>query len=363
MSRAGGVSFNIARALQRLLFAESSLYSSQNKERICVRIISAVGNDSAGFEILEGCKKEGIDSSMVVEVDGRSTDTVVVLLDENGDVSASVARVNVVENFVTLDIVMSSLERVNPGDLVVVDGDVSKEVVEGTCRLASRQGCTVLFEPASTSKATKIVNVLDCVHYITPNISELVQIATSLKSHASHCIQSENLDIWFESQHVPNVWRNMQPLVQLILEHGTRCIVVTGGGHGAAMYRLREELQDSTELGGDSVHVLQRPKIQVLYCPARTTNTIISTSGAGDCLVAGMVLSIIKGQEDPMILATGMASAAECLLTEDNVPREFSRTSLQDAQSEFCQNSNMYFFPSTCCCSQCVQRSIIAISQ
>lgn len=119
VSSLGGVCMNVARCLSRLIPKTTKII-----------LVSAVGMDQAGNEIIGQCQKDGIDTRYLMQDSNDRTPKVVVLFDDSGDVSASVADVSLLERVMTPSVVVRCMRDVSDGSMVVVDGDVSQESIE-----------------------------------------------------------------------------------------------------------------------------------------------------------------------------------------------------------------------------------------
>jgi len=128
---AGGVSLNIARVLSKLY----SRFELEGDMKAPIRLCSVIGNDSAGQRILSQCSEDGVARDDIVQIQGGTTATVVIVFNGGGDVISSVADVNIVEKFMTPTFVGMRLRSLDPGDFVVVDGDLSAESIEVRCLL------------------------------------------------------------------------------------------------------------------------------------------------------------------------------------------------------------------------------------
>jgi len=136
--------------------------------------------------------------------------------------------------------------------------------------------------------------------------------------------------------HVPGIFLGLRVQLQIVLEAGVNHIVLTLGSHGAALCSLSSDSRSIT------VH----------HFPALPA-TIQNCSGAGDCLVAGMVFALCQGKSAVAALALGMATAREAVQGKANVPSSLSAAGLE-RQAKLAERGRITFeLPLGCCCARC----------
>lgn len=67
----------------------------------------------------------------------------------------------------------------------------------------------------------------------------------------------------------------------------------------------------------------------MIYCPSLSVDAV-STTGAGDCLVAGAIAGLVYGLALGDAACIGIAAAAKSCGSSDNVPSDLSWDSLVD---------------------------------
>jgi sugar/nucleoside kinase (ribokinase family) len=290
----GGVCSNIARALRAL---------GQDN----VHLVSAVGSDGSGRELMEECSRIGLCTRGILTVKDHRTATVVCLLNSAGEVVYSLADVSILESGLTPAVALHCMDCCEyGGGVVVVDGDLSSEVIKVVCERARTKSCIVIFDPATAGKATRVLSALPYIDYLTPNVEELNEIASQLASPREK-IQPKS---WQEFGSIPLIFLDSLQVVEAILERGTQHVILTAGGDGASIYFRK------------------RSKIRVIYCPVVAGAKIASVNGAGDCLVAGFIRALSLGLRIEDALAMGSACAWEALHTKNNVPESFNDAKL-----------------------------------
>lgn len=204
------------------------------------------------------------------------------------------------------------------------------------CKLAHLKGCKVLFEPVSVGKAGRAKNVLHYLECITPNIDELVSLACGLASSGSNHFEKRGADLPKTS--LCHSFVKLLPCIQLVLEQGTRFVVLTGGVDGAAVFELDES----------------RTEMFCWYCPSLEIS-IVNSSGAGDCLAAGFLSGLLSKLSPRDCLLLGMATAIETLQSPDNVPISICTERLRRSQTSLATKAVFSQFKVPCSCSDCIR--------
>ena len=315
----GGVCMNIARALKHL--------EKQNGgEKVVpeVYLVSAVGDDNHGRDMMALCSREGINTGSVLSVPGERTATVVVIFNSKGDAIQSVVDVSILEKHLRPFIALGAVKN----GICVTDGDLCRDVIETVCREAAQRGCQVVFDPATVSKAPKCISVLKHIDYITPNIDELEEIARAL-------VMDDGIG---HHTHVPDgplIFHKARACVEIVLRRGVKHVLLTAGDQGAGLYSME----------GTQIHVEYSSPIPV--------TSIRSVNGAGDSLVAGFMYALSQGKNGRECLAYGLASAWEALQTESNVPEFPCMTRFKRHVAHVLRSTQTASIGCGCCCSIC----------
>jgi sugar/nucleoside kinase (ribokinase family) len=147
------------------------------------------------------------------------------------------------------------------------------------------------------------MDVLSLVDFISPNMAELEAMARAALLKHNLCLTntSQLLD-----RSVPKELQKARPWLQILLQQcSVGNIIVTLGAAGAAVCTLSSDKQ----------------YIDIHHAPALPVDRIENTSGAGDCLVAGMMHSLLEKRNNHTdALAAGIAAARQAICSEYNVP-------------------------------------------
>lgn len=152
----GGVARNIAENLARL------------GDR--VHLISVVGRDALGDNLVEHTSKAGVHMEHVARTD-RPTGTYTAVLDSNGELVIAIADMDAVRELGPAQL-HAARDLLASAAVVVIDGNVTREAFEQALDLTA--GVHVVVEPVSVPKAAALRHSLDeRVFAITPGRDEL----------------------------------------------------------------------------------------------------------------------------------------------------------------------------------------------
>lgn len=252
--RPGGVGRNIAHNL-RLLGAEVSL-------------ISAVGEDAFGRELLASCEALGMDVSMMQIRPRERSSTYLYVNDEAGDMLLAVSDMDIVDR-ISPAALEPLLQRLKGFDALVLDANLS----EASLRfLAERTDMPLYADAVSAAKAPRLLPILPRLAALKPNRLE----AEALTGETDP-------------------------------ERAARALLAAGVGR--VFLTLGEKGMMAAQ--GEELVYLPRRKVKVL-----------STTGAGDAATAAMVWSGMQGFElERAARFSQLAGATTCECLEANNPR------------------------------------------
>lgn len=255
-SSPGGVGRNIAENLARLGHS--------------VTLVSAVGDDAAGAELLRGLEAVGVDTQFCLRAAGRSTSHYLCILDRSGGLHAAVSDMEVLEALGPAEI--TERENVLRGaELCVFDTNLERAALEAAVALC--QGIPCVLDTVSVAKAGRAGGCIGSFAAAKPNVAELEVLA------GFAVVGDRALDRAVEALH----------------ERGTERLFVSLGGRG--LYYS----------GGGRRGVVAPPP-----------TTIVNVSGAGDALTAALADRLVTGS--PIDEAASFAVAAGAIATESEAP-------------------------------------------
>jgi len=132
-----------------------------------VTILSCVGSDSFGKEILGNCERNNIDISRVRVIEGADSGVAVITIAESDN---SIIVVKGANDYITPQYVESNRDVISTSAIVVLQHEVPLETIEYTIELCHSLGFAVLLNPAPAMPLTQ--DIIEKVTYLTPNEHE-----------------------------------------------------------------------------------------------------------------------------------------------------------------------------------------------
>jgi pseudouridine kinase len=153
----GGVARNVAENLARL---------GQP-----VKLVSVVGRDRPGNELLEYTAAAGVDVSAVLRTDLYPTGFYMGVLDPRARLRFAVDDMRVMSEL-TPEYIQQNQALFESASLVFVDGNLSEESLRAAVSLARKAKIPICADPASSVLAERLKPLLGKLHLITPNVAE-----------------------------------------------------------------------------------------------------------------------------------------------------------------------------------------------
>ncbi|CAH02105.1 pseudouridine-5'-phosphate glycosidase/carbohydrate kinase family protein [Kluyveromyces lactis] len=306
----GGVGHNVA------LSANYSNRSSQHQ----TTLISAVGKDIAGKHILSGL---GMSADGIYINESERTAQYISIHSRDGELYIAGSDMDIVTQL-PIKHITNKLKSLKP-NVVLVDANVSVEVLEHLITLREKMGFKLIFEPTSECKAQKIAQAKNLKVYpnhgfdlITPTVTELKGIYEALDKNNKF-----DLDNWFPVLDSFKIDRNLSVNkkastgeLKYLLDNGIfqtasfllpyfPRMVIKHGSKGIYIFSMEKDTDPATleliskysdysmyctgeHVGGQQQGVL----VEHHAVPAGNT-TVTSVTGAGDTLV-GILLNEIS---------------------------------------------------------------------
>lgn len=268
----GGVARNVAENLARL-----------GVEAV---LITAVGDDPTGIQILEGAVAAGVQVEYSVRVPGARTGSYLALLDEHGVLHAGVDDMRVIESL-TPDDLRRAEPALESAQAVFLDANLSEGTLAAAIETAQRHSLRVAADPTSRNLARRLLPHLSSLWVITPNQAE-----AAVLSPASTLISGrvQGLDA-----------------ARQLVAAGVQIAVVALAEFGVAYA--------SADLSG--------------HVPALHTD-IADPTGAGDALTAALLFALLHDIPLDEAVRLGASAAALTLRTPGTVAPNLSLELLYD---------------------------------
>ena len=286
----GGVGRNVAAALGRLGAGP--------------RLVSAVGEDREGRDILVSGQGAGVDTDMVMVDTTARTATYTAFLDSQGDCKFGVGDMDI-HSLVSPAYIMSREDDLKMSSMIICDGNLSESSVHTLLQICSQHSVPFFYEPADLSKATKPLTSdhNNAITYTSPNLNELNSMLATLPS------PPEQIKI-LPSDNIEEKVNEIGSAARQMLEHyGIKCIVVTLSENGVVIVRRgqpKDPLPTKTSLSRADLD----DDISGVWYPCHNPCTdVVSVSGAGDCLTAGFITAVLQGHSQAAAVSGGMQAA------------------------------------------------------
>jgi pseudouridine kinase len=261
----GGVARNIAENLARL--------------GAPVILLTAVGDDYAGEDILSSADDVGVDVSRAIIAEDETTGTYLAALDDSGDLYLGLDDLRVLRRL-TPDYLRLNRDAFRECAMVAFDLNLSEETMLTAINLAHEYHKPLCVDPTSTVLAGRLRPHMPMVNVVTPNLAETEAIL--------RCGPIRTPDEALSAA---------RQLVSL----GVDQAVITQAESGAC-YATKDESG-------------QFPAVRV---------EVMDTTGAGDALTAMVIFGWLNGLAISDSLQLGLRAAALTLRTVETVAPELS---------------------------------------
>ncbi|GMH16246.1 hypothetical protein Nepgr_018087 [Nepenthes gracilis] len=314
-------------------------------------MISAVGLDVAGNLLLEQWQSAGLPTDGIQQGLDIKTATVCNMFDADGELEAGVASVESIERCLTPEWIRQFRSTISSAPVLMVDANLSPCALEASCQMATEYGIPVWFEPVSVAKSKRVASVASYITFASPNEHELVAMAKALSGRdVVHPTQRNCNTAKYSTE---SMIQMLKPAILVLLENGIKFVLVTVGSDGAFLCSsvgpgcMGERLYTAKfhGMGKELFDVVTRncpPKhyscstiyekgshLFVVHFPALPAS-VVRVSGAGDCMVGGILASLCSGLNVMQSVSVGVASAKAAIQVETNVPSAFSLAAISN---------------------------------
>lgn len=229
-----------------------------------VSLLTAVGQDAAAEAAFDLWRREGIDASQVVEVQGANTMTGMIIVDEEAENRIVIAP-GALDRLTAAD-VRSRRKLIESADALIVCLEIPIDAATEAVRVGREAGVLTVFNPAPARSVPD--EIFDFIDVMTPNLSEARAILGKNTSAAD----------------TDPMYAVSELAVALQTKTGAD-VVLTNGGDGSIV--------------ADS----QGARVVAPHPPVE----LVDTTGAGDSFTGALTVALVEGSD----LETAAERAAE----------------------------------------------------
>lgn len=271
----GGVARNVAENLARL--------------GVPVSLLTAVGDDPAGRQLIDSASAAGIDISPSLVIPGSASGQYLAILNEAGVLQIALDQTRIVEHL-TPTVIRQVRNLMREVQAVFFDANLLPESVAAIVELASEAGVPIVADPTSVDLAARLRPHLQDLWLITPNEAEAEALCPLPVPHADRA-------------------RSLAAARHLVSQ-GVDIALVTMAEFGVG-YATAET---------------------VGHVPAVRTE-VVDPTGAGDAQTAAVLFGLLSGIPLDESVRLGAASASLALRTPGTVVQDLSLEALYDELS------------------------------
>jgi pseudouridine kinase len=266
----GGVGRNVAENLARL--------------GVPTVLLSAVGDDSAGRQILDATGAGGVDVSRVIVSSEFPSASYLTIIDEHGNPLLSIDDMQIME-LVTPKYIYAQRTLISNASMLVLDANLSPRAVKSAVSIAARWSVPVCVDPVSVAVAPRISPYLTRIFLAIPNEDEAALLC-GLPASASY---------------------DATVVAQQLVSMGVNIAIITLAEKGLVY-------ATSQERG----HV---PAISI---------EVVDPTGGGDALTGAVVFGLVNGFSISEAVRLGVSAASLTLTSTYTVCPDLSLERLYD---------------------------------
>ena len=238
-----------------------------------VSFITFLGNDGFGKELRKDL--ESINVKVYSPNKKERTSSYLAVLDSNGDMDVAICDTEIIDK--------STVEDIKPFDdviseftSIVLDANINDKIIDHIFKEYSDK--KILVEAVSANKVKRYEKYLDKIYLFKSNV--------------------------LEAKHLLNLY-NAEPmlLAKRLMEKGVKNVVITDGGKPVIIGENNE----------------------VVFITPKPIEKIISASGAGDSLFAGLIHGLINGASLVESVAFGIKVSQMTLMVEESVNKDIKK--------------------------------------
>ncbi len=140
-----------------------------------VVLLSAIGDDLIGNQLVEQTAEAGVDVTNVQVVAGERTGTYMAVLEEDGSLAVALDDVRVMQH-ITAVYLYYHRRLFKEAALVMVDGSLTPDAMKTAVTLCEKYNVPLCADPSSARLAYKLRPYLPNLHLVVPNEAEAAEL-------------------------------------------------------------------------------------------------------------------------------------------------------------------------------------------
>lgn len=272
----GGVGRNIGENLVRL--------------GIDTKLISIIGNDIYGQEILKSSKDIGIDMEDSLILEKEDTSVYLSILDKYGDMEIAISSMDIYENM-DIEFIKKKKKVIEESSLCIIDANIPEDVIKYIVK--NCKDTDFFLDTVSTAKTKRVKKLIGNFHTIKPNKLE-VEILTGI---------------------VINSIKDLKEAASILHGKGIKRVFITLGEDGVFFSN-----------GKLAKHIKSNPI------------KVVNATGAGDAFLAGLAYGYINDMEIEEMAKLAMYASIVAISHEDTINPHMSidEIRLKIKENELC---------------------------
>lgn len=265
-STRGGTARNVAENLGRL---GANVY-----------LISAVGQDSTGKQLVDQTADAGVDVTHVLMIEGEHTGVYMALLEDDGSLSVALDDVQVMVH-ITPAYLQQNEALFSDAAMIMMDGSLTADSMQTVLALAQKYDVPLCADPSSARLAYKLRPFLPYLHLVVPNEVEAAELCV---------VDMDDL----ESD-------DSIDLARLLAKTGVEIAVITLPDFGL-------DYATSDETGYIEANYIEK----------------VDNTGTGDSVTAAIIFGMVNDLPPIQCIRLGAAAASLTLQTNETVVPDLS---------------------------------------
>jgi pseudouridine kinase len=251
-----------------------------------VILLSAVGDDNTGRQLIAQTAESGVDVSEVQIISGERTGSYIAILDEEGSLSVALDDVSIMSH-ISSAYLYQNRRLFRDACMILFDGSIDEAAMAMAVRLATKYDVPICADPSSSRLAYKLKEFLPHLHLVVPNE---VEAAALSEVDFSGYDPDASLEV-----------------ALILMRSGVDTVIVTLSDFGLVY-------STSDETG---------------YIPARYSE-IVDSTGSGDSVTAAVMFGMVNDFPITEAIRLGAAAGSLTLQTGETVVPDLSLDMLYD---------------------------------